>query len=213
MTDIDVVNHGFTDYVDEETVESRSHTKIDRAEQLSALRERDGDVCQFPACGLPLDFEIPEGPLQVTIDHWMPQHYGKDNGWTYDQIWDLSNLKLMHKRCNAKKGERIPNEDGTLPERVTRTFRYRRDKRATRPDLCMECDNGHNLLIGEVCAACGTDAQQFPRWAKMRAPECDHAVSWCWACSIGWIERPSSIGIAMRQADSTELGEMLDSNE
>lgn len=197
------------DTVDEETTESRSHTKVPRAEQIAALVARDGLICQFPDCSHPLDLSITDGPLETTIDHWIPQHFGKANDWTYEQIWDLSNLKLMHKRCNAKKGDRIPFEDGTLPERAVRTFKYRRDKRATRPELCTECDNGHNLMVGEVCASCGCNAQRFPRWAKVKAPDCDHELMWCWACSIGLVERPSSIGIAMRHADSDELGEII----
>jgi 5-methylcytosine-specific restriction endonuclease McrA len=143
----------------------------------------------------------------------MPQVYGKENGWTREQIWDLSNLKLMHRKCNAKKGDLIPNEDGTLPEKVTKTFRYRRDKRASRPELCMECDNGHNLLAGEFCASCGCDAQRYPRSAKVRYDECDHELLWCWVCSITPDMRPASIGSAMRQADSTEFGEHLVEDE
>lgn len=184
--------------------------KLTRIEMLDALRVRDGAECQYPGCTEILDFSVKDGPKEATIDHWIPQHFAKTEGWTYEEIWDLSNLKLMHKKCNAKKGDRIPNEDGTLPEKVTRKFRYRRDKRAGRPDLCTECDNGHNLFVGEICASCGCDAQRFPRWAKVRLPDCDHEISWCWACSIGVIERPSAIGTAMRQADSDELGEFID---
>lgn len=195
------------DIIDEETVESRSHTKIPRAEQIAALVERDGTKCQFPSCGGELDFMVKEGQAETTIDHWIPQWYGKSNGWTYEEIWDLSNLKLMHKKCNAKKGDRIPNEDGSIPDRATRTFRYRRDKRAERPELCTSCDNGHDLMVGEVCASCGCDAQRFPRSAKVRYDECDHEILWCWVCSITPDMRPSSIGIAMRQSDSDELGE------
>lgn len=186
------------------------YNKIPRPELVAALRKRDGERCQHPDCGRALDFAVTEGPMEVTIDHWIPQYFGKAEGWTHEQIWDLGNLKLMHKKCNAKKGDLIPNEDGTLPAKPQSTFRFRRQKRAGRPELCTECDNGHNLFIGEVCANCGCDAQRFPRWAKERLPDCDHEISWCWACSIGVIERPSSIGIAMRQADSTELGEIVE---
>ncbi len=193
--------------IDEETIESRSHTKIPRAEQVAALVARDGLACQHPSCNLILDLNVADGPHEVTIDHWIPQHYGKANGWSYEEIWDLDNLKLMHKKCNAKKGELIPNEDGTLPDRITRTFRYRRQKRAERPDMCMECDNGHGLFVGEYCASCGCNAQRFPRSAKVRYDECDHEIAWCWVCSITPDMRPSSIGIAMRQGDSDELGE------
>jgi hypothetical protein len=184
--------------------------KLTRSEILDALRKRDGDTCQYPDCNEVLDFSAETGPREVTIDHWMPQWYGKENGWSYEQIWDLSNLKLMSKKCNAKKGDLIPNEDGTLPARKVRTFRYRRQKRAERPDLCTACQNGHDLLVGEICASCGCDAQRFPRSAKVRFDECDHDIMWCWVCSITPDMRPASIGTAMRQADSDELGEMFE---
>lgn len=188
-------------------------TKIPRAQLVEDLVVRDGTLCQHPNCGREIDLTLTEGPLQATLDHWIPQVYGKEHGWTREQIWDLSNLKLMHRKCNAKKGDLLPNEDGTLPEKVTKTFRYRRDKRATRPELCMECDNGHNLLAGEFCASCGCDAQRFPRSAKVRYDDCDHELLWCWVCSITPDMRPAAIGSAMRQADSTEFGEHLVEDE
>lgn len=188
--------------------------KLAREQQIAALVERDGTKCQYPGCDRELDFSAPEDdPRLVTIDHWIPQKYGKDNGWTYEQINDLHNLKLMCKKCNAKKGDRLPNDDGTIPEKAVRKFRYRRDKRANRPELCVECDNGHNLMVGEICASCGCDAQRFPRWAKVKTQDCDHEIMWCIWCSIGVIERESSVGIAMRQADSDELGEYFDPEE
>jgi 5-methylcytosine-specific restriction endonuclease McrA len=178
--------------------------KLTRPEMLDALRLRDGTKCQYPDCGNELDFSITDGPLEVTIDHWIPQHYGKLEGWSYEEIWDLSNLKLMHKKCNAKKGDRIPNDDGTLPDKVVRKFRYRRDKRAERPELCTACDNGHNLFAGEICASCGCDAQRFPRWAKVRFNECDHDITWCYACSITPEMRPPAWKSALRQAEAGE---------
>jgi len=173
-------------------------TKIPREQLVSDLVVRDGLACGFPGCRETLDTNVADGPLEVTIDHWIPQHWGKANGWTPDEIWDLSNLKLMHKKCNAKKGDRVPNADGTLPERITRQFRYRREKRANRPDEpCTTCDNGHNLGVGEVCAMCGCDAQRFPRYAKAKASECDHAVFWCAWCSIGVIPRAGATEMIM----------------
>lgn len=184
------------------------YNKVPRAELVAAMRKRDGDTCQHPDCGRVIDFTVTEGPSEPTIDHWIPQWFGKSEGWSIDEIWDLSNLKMMHKKCNAKKGDLLPNEDGTLPEKPKSTFRFRRQKRAGRPDMCDQCDNGHNLATDEICANCGCNAQRFPRWAKVAVPDCDHELLWCWACSIGVIERPSSIGIAMRQGDSSELGEI-----
>lgn len=183
------------------------YTKVPRAELVAQLRGRDGERCMHPDCGNVLDFSIVEGPYEVTLDHWYPQYAGKADGWSMAEIWSVDNLKLMHKRCNAKKGDLIPNEDGTLPAKPGSTFRFRRQKRAGRPELCMECDNGHDLYIGEYCASCGCNAQRFPRSAKVKFNECDHEIAWCWVCSITPDMRPSSVGTAMRQADSDELGE------
>jgi 5-methylcytosine-specific restriction endonuclease McrA len=195
----------------ESTVEF--YPKINRSETIADLRKRDGDNCMYPDCGDPLDLEAKDGPLETTIDHWIPQYWCKEQGWTYQQIWDIDNLKLMHKRCNAKKGDRVPDENGILPERVVKKFRYRRDKRAERPEACTACDNGHNLLHDEVCASCGSDAKRYPRWAKVPLKDCDHEIFWCIWCSIGDIQRKSSIGTAMRQADSDELGEWFSTDE
>lgn len=186
-----------------ETVEHR-YAKTPRAELVERLRQRDGAVCQYPDCGGRLDFDVSEGPLEVTIDHWMPQYFGKANGWTMDEIWDLDNLKLMHKKCNARKGDRIPNADGTLPAKPQSTFRFRRQKRAGRAELCTECDNGHDLFVGEVCANCGCNAKRFPKSAKVRFNECDHEILWCWVCSITPDMRPAAVDTAVLQAESGE---------
>jgi 5-methylcytosine-specific restriction endonuclease McrA len=169
-----------------ERVEAESHARRSRAELVLALIDRDGDECRY--CHR--DFRQRER----TLDHVYPQSKAFAEGWTYEQVWDLDNLALACKPCNAKKGDQLLDEDGNIPKRNTRTFRYRRDKRANRPDEpCGYCDNGHNLFIGENCAQCGVNAQNFPRSAKVKAPDCDHAVTWCWACSIGLIERKGAI--------------------
>ncbi len=111
----------------------------------------------------------------------------------------------MHKKCNAKKGDLMPNEDGTLPEKATSSFKFRRDRRATRRELCGICDNGHNLSRGEVCASCGCDAQRYPREAKVKASECDHAVWWCAWCSIGVIPRMGATEMIMIGGEGGEL--------
>lgn len=169
-----------------ERIEAERRQRPTRSELVLALIERDGDECRY--CHR--DFRARER----TIDHVYPQSRAYADGWTYEQVWDLSNLALACKPCNAKKGDLLLNEDGTIPRRKERTFRYRRDKRATRPDQpCVECDNGHNLFIDEICAACGVSAQQFPRSAKVKSNECDHAATWCWACSIGVVERAGAL--------------------
>ena len=172
--------------------------KMTRQEQIDALIERDGLVCQHPKCGEPLDLTRGDenDPFRVTIDHWMPQHYGKANNWTYEEIWALSNLRLMHKRCNAKKGDLIPNEDGTLPEKATRKFRYRRQKRAERPEICTACNAGRNLGPDEWCNSCGgggaTDWWK-QKWRQMTPKECDHDNFYCVACTVWFPEYRRSV--------------------
>jgi hypothetical protein len=200
-----------TETLVEETTSPETYVKVPRTELVIQLRARDGDVCQHPDCGNRMNFSITDGPLEVTIDHWIPQIFGKENGWTMAEIWALGNLKLMHKKCNAKKGDLIPNEDGSLPDKPSSTFKFRRHKRAERPEVCTSCNSGRDLGPGQVCSSCssGPQPERFPRWAKVDSRECDHELFWCWACSIGIHERPSSVGIAMRQADTDELGELI----
>lgn len=174
-----------------------------RPEITRLLRARDGDHCQHPDCGKPIDFTVTEGRRQSSIDHWYPQSWCRQHGWTEDEIWDLGNLKLFHKGCNSRKSNLLPNEDGSLPDKPQREFRYRRERRAGRlEEPCPICDNGHNLFVGEICEECGVYAKTFPKWAKVSVPECSHSETWCWACSIGIIERaPASDSVFGRNVD------------
>lgn len=163
-----------------------------RAQLITALIERDGDECFY--CHR--DFSVRER----TIDHVMPQVWCKENGWSYEKMWGMDNLRLACKPCNAKKGDLLPNEDGTIPKRPGRTFRYRRDKRAMRAEVCTSCNAGRNLGPDEVCSACnsGPMPERYPRWAKVRSDECDHEAFWCWACSIGIVERAGATEMLFR---------------
>jgi hypothetical protein len=184
----------------------KERAKVPRSELVALLVERDGLICQYPGDEHELDLSVVEGPREPTIDHWFPQWYGKENGWTSEQVWGLANLKLMCKAHNAKKGDRIPNEDGTLPVRVTRTFKFRRQKRAERAEICTTCDAGRKLGPSEVCASCssGPMPERFPRWAKARSSECDHELFWCAWCSIGIIPRVPAVDAAVAQGESGE---------
>lgn len=163
---------------------------FDRGEAVSKLVERDGTTCQYPGCGREMDFSLKESPFEVTIDHYIPRSYGRDNGWTEDEIWDVSNLRLMERRCNAKKGDLLPNEDGTLPKRNSPTFRYRRQKRAERPEMCESCQSGRLLGPDEWCNACGSGPNpgRFPKWRQMHPGECDHDIFYCVACTVWFPE-------------------------
>jgi len=180
-------------------IESAERVKKKRNELIAELRLRDGDRCMYPDCPEILDFSVISGPKEVTIDHHMPQSKAYEMGWTYEEVWDLSNLRLMTKRCNAKKGSLIPNEDGTLPERALRTFRYRRDKRSQRPEVCTECNSGRNLGEGEWCNACGSGPmpERYPRYAQASPKECDHDVFHCVSCTVYFPEKRRQVANAI----------------
>lgn len=182
-------------------------TIVSRDELVAELLERDGNICGMPFCEHQLDFTIVDGPWSVTIDHWVPKWHMREQGKSEDEIWALSNLRLAHKTCNAKKGERIPNDDGTLPERpVKMRFRYKREKRAQRPEICTSCNAGRNLGPDEICASCnsGPMPERWPRWAKVPSSECDHELFWCWACGSGLVERAPAVDVAVLQSESGE---------
>lgn len=191
------------------TVTTQQNTiKVPRAELIQLMRERDGDVCMHPDCGKPLDFELigSEHKLEPTIDHWMPQVWCREQGrvfdekteewtvvdedkvWTFEQIWDIDNLKLMHKQCNAKKGQLVPNPDGSIPAKPVKEFRYRRDRRQARPEICKVCMSGRMLDIDEICNVCGSGPQPalFPRAHAKSPKDCSHSgPESCWACVLG----------------------------
>lgn len=164
-------------------------TKMVRNEILDALVKRDGEFCMYPGCGNKLDFNA-TGKKEVTIDHWWPQSQAYADGWTTEQVWDTTNLKLMEKECNAKKGSILPNPDGTLPPREV-TQRERRADKSNRPQVCQVCNSGRKLGPSEICHTCGSGPMPhaFPQFAKVKSTECDHQLFWCWACSIGYVPR------------------------
>jgi 5-methylcytosine-specific restriction endonuclease McrA len=183
-----------------ERVEAERHQRPTRAELVLALIDRDGDECVY--CHR--DFSVRER----TIDHVYPQRRGKEDGWSYEQIWSLDNLVLACKPCNAKKGDQLLLEDGTIPVRKERTFRYRRDKRAERAEICTSCNAGRDLGPDEVCASCnsGPMPERFPRWAKMSAADCDHEAFWCWSCSIGITPRVGATAMLLIGGEGEEEG-------
>lgn len=157
---------------------AESHNRLTRGELVIALMERDGDRCVYCL----RDFSERER----TIDHIYPQSKGYADGWTYEQVWDLSNLCLACKPCNAKKGDMLLDGDGNIPPRKVRTFRYRRDKRAQRAEICESCLAGRNLGPDEWCNACGCGPQggRYPKWRQMSVKDCDHDEFYCVSCTI-----------------------------
>jgi hypothetical protein len=156
--------------------------KIVRSEIVIALTKRDGYICQYPGCTKP--FVKNDKKYMPTIDHWYPQAYGG--------TWDLDNLKLMHKECNTKKGDKIPNEDGSIPEPEKREPTSRAVRRAERPVVCVACNSGRRLEPDEECAKCGSGPMPptHPMWAKLKPNECPHeGIWWCPWCMSGIIQR------------------------
>lgn len=181
-------------------------TKTPRLELVAQLRVRDGDMCRHPDCGKVMDFSLEEGPNMVTVDHKFPQAKARESGWTEEEIWDLSNLDLMHRKCNAKKSDLLYNEDGTLPSKVSR-FRYRRDKRAQRPEVCTACQSGRLLGEDEWCNACGCGPNpgRYPKWRQMSPKDCDHDLFYCVSCTIWFPEtRRSALDALLTGGDGYE---------
>jgi hypothetical protein len=152
-------------------------TKLIREEVINILIRRDGDHCQFPGCNLPFTEENP-----ATIDHWKPRSIFMDDS--------IENLKLMHFDCNNRKGNIIPNEDGTIDVKSKS-----KTPKLKKPEVCQSCMSGRMLIEGEVCTHCGSGPQPYgtPRYKQRKPKNCDHDNYHCWACHIGVIPRKSVI--------------------
>jgi len=154
--------------------------KLNKAEVIAALIERDGYICTYPDCSVEYS-PIPDHKWSITIDHIHPQAVGRADGWTPEQINHIDNLQLMHKACNAKKSDLIYNEDGTLPSRGRIKV-----QKTQRPDNCDLCMNGRLLLPGETCPACSSEPMPklHPRSLQTEPKDCDHSTYMCWMCNV-----------------------------
>lgn len=126
------------------------------------------------------EFTENDGP---TIDHWIPLSKGG--------TWDLENLRIMHRRCNAIKSDTMPVDDYTVVIKTRLPASRRRvEKRNGRPIFCTLCESGRLLLIGEECGLCGSGPQPAtaPRTLQTSPAQCDHDV---WHCRECFVENPS----------------------
>ena len=171
---------------------------------IRAIIERDGEGCSFPGC-VREGFDE-DGPYELTIDHHYPVSYGRANGWTHEEIWALSNCTIQHKVCNSRKGDRVPNPDGTLPPTAEelRPLHQRRADKSSRVPVCETCMSGRLLLHGEVCYDCGSGPQPstLPKYLQVSPKECSHG--WgerpevhCWRCFLGFEKRRPAIESVM----------------
>ena len=63
------------------------------------LIDRDGPLCWI--CGEQVDLDVPPtAPGAPTVDHVLPRARGGSN--------DPSNLRLAHRRCNGRRGSKLP---------------------------------------------------------------------------------------------------------
>jgi hypothetical protein len=163
---------------------------MSREEKVRILKGLWGNVC-FGYCKKPFKSDD-----DITLDHWKPQSWCRANGWTEDEINDTSNLRLMCKPCNARKGDLLPVDDTTMPVRVVETQRDRKANRGPRPDDCGLCFNGRILNIGEICPDCNSGPQPAtaPRSTQLQPKDCPHEGIWhCWMCFIGHVPRKSAL--------------------
>lgn len=168
-----------------------------------AIRElivRDGPGCQYPSC-VRKEFE-PSGPWELTLDHTFPQSAAKAAGWPVERIWGLDNLAIYHRKCNAEKGDRVFNDDGTLPPRPEdlRPVHQRRADKTGRVPVCETCMSGRLLLDGEVCYDCGSGPQPstLPKHLQVAPKDCSHGwgknpEAVCWKCWLGFEQRRPAI--------------------
>lgn len=148
-----------------------------RAELVEHIALRDGFNCYL----CPRPFTAEDRP---TIDHYFPLAKGG--------TWELSNLKLAHRRCNQDKADRVFLDDGTLETKPRReSYRDRQEnKRQILDAFCEDCQGGRQLWPGETCDLCGHAAAAFPWTTRMEPKDCSHSGPWwCFMCSIGWVER------------------------
>ena len=159
---------------------------FDSALAYEWIHERDGEGCSFPGCEHGFT-ENSGSPWFRTIDHIYPRSLGKLDGWTWEEIWDISNLAKMHRVCNQRKGDTPYNADGTLT-----LVEYTRSVKIVRPDVCSLCYAGRLLTKGEECPDCGLGPQPttWPAYLQKDPRECAHdRTSHCKFCVPGFTER------------------------
>lgn len=148
-----------------------------RAELVEHIALRDGFNCYL----CPRPFTAEDRP---TIDHYFPLAKGG--------TWELSNLKLAHRRCNQDKADRVFLDDGTLETKPRReSYRDRQEnKRQILDAFCELCNNGRFLDTDEECPECFRGAMRWPWQYKLAPNECPHSGKfWCWMDASGIITR------------------------
>lgn len=162
-------------------LEHLNYIESSRAELRAALEERDGPDCFY--CEGELDLE------NRTIDHVIPQREARRRGWEMESTHGLGNLVLSCRTCNSLKGDRLLNEDGTIPARPMSRKRRKAIKSA-RPEVCKTCMSGRKLRVDETCSVCYSGPQPVgsPTFYKAKPQVCQHGhgepLETCWMCFV-----------------------------
>jgi|SRR6478752_2580094 len=169
---------------------------ISRSEAMQLLIKRDGAWCRYPDCKTPHVFTA-KNPK--TLDHYIARANGGSD--------DLSNLVIMHQKCNNMKGDRewVEDEEGNLILEPLRTKEKVAKVPKRPPTEC--CNEGHDLSEGQICDVCGSLPQPytFPKWAQADPKECDHSVFHCKWCVIGIYPRTPASQEALVEYDGAEI--------
>jgi len=154
---------------------------VSRKEKVQLIVERDGPDCFL--CKQP--FTKKQG---ITLDHWIPKSAGGTD--------EVSNLRLAHKKCNTLKSDLIPKDDSTVPikEREPKPVKKEILRSGIMERFCENCENGRKISSENHCSKCGSGPgpKTNPRFLKRKSPDCDHNIFWCWACSIGIVDKKSA---------------------
>ena len=159
---------------------------VTNSEIRELLAKRDGHFCQWEHCKKP-QFD-PADLQDMTIDHVLPVSFCKENGWTKEDTNDLTNLQLLHRRCNSEKGSLLPDENGSysIPDFKTR------QQKVVRVPVTDCCTSGREILPGDVCVVCGSEAKpkKWPSSVKKDPKNCTHhELDFCYMCLLGYAER------------------------
>lgn len=168
---------------DDVILEELMYHETPRPVFVSAIEDRDGPGCFY--CGKEL------GPGEKTVDHIVSRREGKRRGWEESSIHAIGNCVIACRPCNALKGDRPLNEDGTIPPRPM-SRKARKLQRAQRPEVCTTCRSGRKLKVDETCPVCysGPQPVKYPTYYKRSPKVCGHGwdnpLEHCWGCLVAW---------------------------
>ena len=152
--------------------------KMRPRERINFLIERDGAKCTFPGCTLRITNRNP-----LTTDHIIPVSKGGTD--------TPGNWALMCRIHNSEKADRVWLSYGVLeprPEKPTKP------EKVKKKEPCPRCNEGRNLVKGEICDVCNLGPQpRLPKYLQRTPKECNHSDTHCWACVLNFVARKSAL--------------------